>query len=400
MVRRLKAKLTHAFALLRAYQHKVKHMGVAATSEPNLHSSNALDPKGTQQLYCQPCGQNEFLTCSAKAGRLAGHNVHTPSQLEAHEMLSVDRGCQHPADAGRHCQHNLGPVPCTQQQHERVSGQASNESSRSAVRQEPFAELASEVLAWQQGDAGIEGTAAAQEACKVLRFDPALGTDGGFYFITSQSLCTQPRPAGQNEQDQVAAASPSSHQQAAIVPAQQQHSAPTDGLPNQRLQLPASESAQTAMQSGSEADGTQADVATGQKTGQAISDSGHGSVIMAEAGTAQLQLMQANAAEDVGKQQAGAQAQPAFPVQGGGEAGVLLRAAAAAAAGCSHELVVAAAGRARLEEEPGSNSRYKSLISLSCCLKCCSASLSQCCNSIRLSSWSHPTYCNLTRLAS
>ena len=220
------------------------------------------------------------------------------------------------------------------------------------------------MLSWQQDDSGLEGTAqqaAAQEACKVLRFDPTLGTDGAFYFITSQSLGAQPPPAGQSKQDHVAADSCSSHQQAANVLAQQQHSGSTDALPNQRLQLPAPESAQTAAQSGSEADGsTQADVATGKKAAQASSDSRDGISTMAEAGTAQAQLMRASAEEN-GEQQAEVQVQPAFPVQGGGEAGVLLRAAAAAAAGCSHELVVAAAGRACLEEAPGSDGRYKYL---------------------------------------
>ena len=327
-------------------------MGVAAISGPNLHSSDASGTKRTHQLYCQRCGQNKLLTSSVKADRLDGHDGHTPSQLEAHETLSAKRGCQHPADTDRHCQHISGPVP---------SAQTLHTSATSAGRQEPFAELASEVLAWQQEDSSMEGTAqqaAAQEACKVLHFDPTLGTDGAFYFITSQSLGTQPPPAGQSEQDQVAADPCSSHQQAANALAQQRESGFTGVLPNQRLQLPAPESAQTAAQSGSEADGTQADVAKGNKAAQANSDSRDGSAIMAEDGMAQVQLMQASAAENVSEQQAEVQLQPAFPVQGGGEAGVLLRAAAAAAAGCSHELVVAAAGRACLEEEPGSAHRY------------------------------------------
>lgn len=345
-------------------------MDVAATSGPSLHSSDALDFKRTQQLHCQRCGQNESLIISGRAGRLSVHDGHTPSQLEAHAMSSADRGCQHPADTGRHCQHISGLAPCTQQTCEHLNARTSHASATAAGRQEPFAELASQELAWQQDNSGMEGTAqlaAAQDACKVLRFDPSLGADGAFYFITSQTLGMQPPATGQSEQCQVAADSSSSHQQAADVSAQQQQSGSTDGLPSQRLQLSASEPAQTSAQSGSEVDGTQADVATGRQAAQASSDSRDGGAIMAEAGTAQVQLMQATGAEDVGKQQAEVQTQPAFPVQGGGEAGVLLRAAAAAAAGCSHELVVAAAGQARLKEEPGSDGRYKRLLPLSSC---------------------------------
>lgn len=374
-------------------------MGAAATSGTHLHSSNALDFTRTQQLYCQRCGQNALLTSSVNAGRVAGHPGHTPSQLEVQDTLSANRGCQHAADTSRHCQHISGLVPCTQKQREQVPAQTPQVSASAASRQEPFAELASEVLAWQQDDSGMQGPAeqaAAQEACKVLRFDPALGTDGGFYFITPQSLGIQSPPAGQSEQDQVSADAISSHQQAANMPAHQQHSGSTDGL---RSQLPAFESVQTAAQSGSEADGTQADGTTGKKAAQAVSDSSGGSAIMAEVGSAQVQLMQTTAAEDVGKQQAEVQAQPAFPVHGGGEAGVLLRAAAAAAAGCSHELVVAAAGQAHQEEEPGSEGRYKCRSPLSC-QKCCPASVSNSYDSIRLLRSSCSTYCNPTRLLS
>ena len=256
-----------------------------------------------------------------------------------------------------------GPMPGTQQQqHEQARAQASHMSVSSAGRQEPFAELASQVLAWQQDCSDMEGTAdqaAAREACKVLRFDPTLGTDGAFYFLTSQSVHTQPSPPGQREHHQAAATDlPSSHMQDAQ--GQQQHSDSVSEAPQQRMQPLNSKSAQIAAQSGRSAEGAQP---TGEKAAQASSDqtcrsdSRDAGAIMEEAGNAQVQLMQSNNAEAHCEQQAEVQAQPAFPVQGGGEAGVLLRAAAAAAAGCSHELVVAAAGRADLQEETGSESR-------------------------------------------
>lgn len=331
-------------------------MDVAATSEPTLHSSNALDFQRSQQLCCQHCGHNVLLSSSVKAGRLDLHDGHTPSQV----MLSANRGCQHPADTARHDLHGSGSMPCT---HEQASAQASHTSVSNPGRQEPFAELASQVLAWQQNDSDMEGTAqqaAAREACKVLRFDPTLGTDGAFYFLTSQAVHTQPSPPGQCEHHQAAADSPSNHMQDANAQGQQQHSDSISQVPHQRMQLLTPKSVQVTGQSARLAEGAQA---TGEKAAQASSDqtchsgSRDGGANMEEAGNAQVQLMQPNATEAHPEQQAELQPQPAFPVQGGGEAGVLLRAAAAAAAGCSHELVVAAAGRAHLQEEPGSDSR-------------------------------------------
>lgn len=332
-------------------------MDAAATSTPTLHSSNAVDFQKPQQLCCQ---HNVLLSSNVEAGRLDLHNGHAPSEL----MLSANRGCQHPADTARHDLHGSVPVPCTNpQQHKQAGAQASHTSVSSAGRQEPFAELASEVLACQQDYPDMEGTAqqeAAREACKVLRFDPALGTDGAFYFITSQSVHTQPSPPGQSEHHQVAADSLSSHMQDANAQGQQQHSGSTSEVPHQHMQPLNRNSAQVAAQSGRSAEGAQA---TGEKAALASPDrtchpdSRDAGANMEEAGNAQVQLMQSNAAEDHREQQAEVQPQPAFPVQGGGEAGVLLRAAAAAAAGCSHELVVAAAGRAQLQEEPGPESR-------------------------------------------
>ena len=334
-------------------------MDIAATSEPTLHSSNALDFQRPQQLCCQHCGHNVLLSSSFAAGSLDVRDGDKPTQV----MLSAHRGCQNLADTARHDLHGSGPTPGTHwQEHEQASAQASHTSVSNPGRQEPFAELASQMLAWQQDCSDSEGTAqqaAAREACKVLRFDPTLGTDGAFYFLTSQSVHTQPSPPGQHEHHQAAATdSPSSHLQ--VAQGQQQHSDSISEVPDQRMQLPTPRSAQVAAQSGGSAEGAQA---TGEKAVQASSDqtchsdSRDAGANIEEAGAAQVQLMQSSTAEVPCEQQAEVQAQPAFPVQGGGEAGVLLRAAAAAAAGCSHELVVAAAGRAHLQEEPGWESR-------------------------------------------
>ncbi|KAL3152315.1 hypothetical protein ABBQ32_001384 [Trebouxia sp. C0010 RCD-2024] len=359
----LKAKLTHAFALLRAYQHKVKHVGTAAPVGPDLHSSNTICIQRPQQLYCQRCGHTALLRSGDTAGMLNVNDGVTSSHLAPRVVLSADAELQHSASTGSHDQLQSRHSQCTdgaQPAHQLASAQA----GAIPGRQEPFAELASEVLAWQLDSTASEGKAqkaADHEACKVLHFDPSLGTDGAFYFITSQSGDMQP-PA-QREHGQMAPASSSRPQPANAMVQQEEQQQPSGSiasLPNQHMQLPGPASVQVAAQSGRQQEGAHSVAASAEKGRPSSSDqfvnsqTRVGITTVAEAGNAQVQYVQENGAAAVSEQQFEVQAQPQFPVQGGGEAGVLLRAAAAAAAGCSHELVVAAAGRACKEEDSDS----------------------------------------------
>ncbi|KAL3142515.1 hypothetical protein ABBQ38_002837 [Trebouxia sp. C0009 RCD-2024] len=355
----LKAKLTHAFALLRAYQHKVKHMGTAAPVGPDLHSSNAVCFQRPQQLYCQRCGHTALLRSSDTAGMLDVTDGVTPSHRAPRVVLSADAGLQHPASTSTQDQLQSGHSQCADGGHHQL---ASAQAGAMPGRQEPFAELASEVLAWQLDSTASEGSAhqaADHEAWKVLRFDPSLGDDGAFYFISSQSVEMQP-PAAQHEHGQMAPASSSRHQPAHAMVQQEEQQQASGSTLSQHMQPPGPATVQVAAQSGRQEKRAHPDAASAENGWPSSSDQAaasrtkDGIEMVAEAGTAQVQSVQENNAAAVSEQQRGVQAQPQFPVQGGGEAGVLLRAAAAAAAGCSHELVVAAAGRACKEEDSDS----------------------------------------------
>lgn len=374
MVCRLKAKLTHAFALLRAYQHKVKHMGTAAPVGPDLHSSNAVCFQRPQQLYCQRCGHTALLRSSDTAGMLDVTDGVTPSHRAPRVVLSADAGLQHPASTSTQDQLQSGHSQCADGGHHQL---ASAQAGAMPGRQEPFAELASEVLAWQLDSTASEGSAhqaADHEAWKVLRFDPSLGDDGAFYFISSQSVEMQP-PAAQHEHGQMAPASSSRHQPAHAMVQQEEQQQASGSTLSQHMQPPGPATVQVAAQSGRQEKRAHPDAASAENGWPSSSDQAaasrtkDGIEMVAEAGTAQVQSVQENNAAAVSEQQRGVQAQPQFPVQGGGEAGVLLRAAAAAAAGCSHELVVAAAGRACKEED--SDSRYTLLCSPLMLRLCC-----------------------------
>lgn len=209
-----------------------------------------------------------------------------------------------------------------------------NQSCRSQVhlaasgkyaRKEPFAELATQMLAWQRDDSGeqMSQQTAEESACKVLRFDPSLGADGAFYFVSpdaTQQQTNMPADRQQKPQDANAAGAGLGQVQAASSP-----------LPK--------DTAQPGMHR-NEADESKLASPSGGPVQSVValcngeSDAAY---------TAQQQSPQ----EGTHAGQAGAlQAQSLFPVEGGGQAGVLLRAAAAAAAGCSHELILAAAGKA------------------------------------------------------
>lgn len=335
-------------------------MSTAAATGSDLHSSSALCFQRPQQLYCQHCGHTALVRSSNTAGRLEMNDSVTPSHLEPSIVLSADDGLQPSASIGSHDHLESGRIQGADgghTAHQLASAQAANTIP---FRQKPLAELASEMLARQPDSAASQGTAqqaANCERCKILRFDPSLGTDGAFYFTASQSLDMQP-PASQCELDQMAATSSSSCPQPADAMVQQQqqhqHSGSRPGSPSRHMRLPEPASLQAATQSGRHEDGVHPYVAPGEKARQSSSDQAAHAQSRAgitEVGDAQVQPMQADDAKTVGEQQVAVQAQPQFPIQGGGEAGVLLRAAAAAAAGCSHELVVAAAGRACVEEE-------------------------------------------------
>ena len=347
--------MTHAFALLRAYQHKIKHLGEPAAQEATQQAAHSC--KRTI-LTCQHCSQPVLLTADNTALTPAAHNSQSlalhPNRCNQ-SFLDTDSECQ---------QQQLMSVQSRQAAgHQQADGKAKDHTHPADVnvsRQEPFADLASEVLAWQHDDTVSEAAqqAAAQEACKVLRFDPSLGTDGAFYFIASQPLGAQIPAASEG----MAAAGPvPAHPQAAGLDAWQQHPPSAGFAIGQHLQVSGAETGPTvasAAESDRQGDSSNASKVTGDKSSK-------GSIVQAphalpESGRAQLassesQHLHTHASNaSIGAQQAQAQ----FPVQGGGEAGVLLRAAAAAAAGCSHDLVVAAAGVASPQARPISDDRY------------------------------------------
>lgn len=234
-----------------------------------------------------------------------------------------------------------------------------------------FADLAAQTLAWQQ-DADTDSAnlpAADPTDGKVLRFDPTLGADGGFYFVSWNSSQSQQQVAGTE-----GATLPSQLEHGQQLQWEQQTSTcPTDAPPfvkiqPQKEQQPCTLSvsqqlAQLRPAPGSDnADTTHARTVpadTCLQTGAAPSTAhaARDDVQLHTVALPGLSGLQAIAAAGVHPSAAAvgpsaattAVAAVPFPIEGGGEAGRLLRAAAAAASGCSHELVVAAAGPCDVE---------------------------------------------------
>ena len=332
---RLKAKLIHAFALLRAYQHKIRIMDAAGTAAPDLLPAVSRGLGGAssspQQTICHRCGQSPLIQDPVgSANGLKEHVDHAQRPGKSQTML---------ADGIEAVSHNAAPLArqnqsasaargfpsCAQQpghsQDPSVAGAGLAVDGPSA-RQEPFAELATDMLAWQQDDSVTE--TAEQMACKVLHFDPTLGTDGAFYFV-SPDIAQQLRVSADEQ----------------LGPR-----ATTSSLHQSQLQPAASPTQHGVQQSGQQGRGP-GNVRVMLDT-NCQAQSGAGAADQANTGNAEAQPAQV--ASGSMEQQAAGQAQPLFPVQGGGKAGVLLRAAAAAAAGCSHELVLAAAGHISEED--------------------------------------------------
>ncbi|KAL0026026.1 hypothetical protein WJX79_002254 [Trebouxia sp. C0005] len=150
----LKAKLTHAFVLLRAYQHKIRIMNATGAAMP--------DP-----LHVPPQAN-----CGASFAR----------QKQPGSAITAADGVQLNQSSGS-------------QVHLAASGQY--------ARQEPFAELATEMRAWQHDDRGdqMSQQTAQESACKVLRFDPSLGADGAFYFVSPDATQQQSSISAERQQE-------------------------------------------------------------------------------------------------------------------------------------------------------------------------------------------------------
>ncbi|KAL0031589.1 hypothetical protein WJX77_008620 [Trebouxia sp. C0004] len=319
----LKAKLTHAFALLRAYQHKIRIMDAAGAAMPNplqvASQASTAEASIYQQASCQNCGHASVVLNAVPAVNRLRQQCKPHSLLlnEARKCGAISARQNQPGSAitaadGVRMSQSSKPQP-----HLAASGQY--------AREEPFAELATEMLAWQHDDSGdqMSQQAAEESACKVLRFDPSLGSDGAFYFVSPDATQQQSNiPADRQQNPQYANAADAGLGQV---------QAASSSLPK--------ETAQPGMHR-IEADQSRLASPTG---GPAQPDVALCNEKSSTVCTAQQQSLQ----EGTHAGQAGVlQAQPLFPVEGGGQAGVLLRAAAAAAAGCSHELVLAAAGKA------------------------------------------------------
>ncbi len=214
-----------------------------------------------------------------------------------------------------------------QQGQARSAAMASQAAEGQVARQQACGDVATETLVWHRDDTFDEASqqTAEQMASKVLRFDPSLGADGAFYFVSPDSaqpsmVCTD------HQHTSNAVASDSAHSQLKVAASVSQNS-----------------QAQPMIQQSSKSGQLQTASDTACQVKASTEDPGQGM-----GGNAAAQPMQH---DSTGAEQSSAPAQPAFPVQGGGQAGILLRAAAAAAAGCSHELVLAAAGRASPDEE-------------------------------------------------
>lgn len=315
--------------------------GTAMPDPLRAPQASTAEASTYQQASCQNCGHASVVLNAVPAvSRPCLPSDQTQQQCKPQTLL---------LNEARQC----GAILAMQKQPgaaiTAADGVQLNQSSRSQVhqaasgqyaRKEPFAELATEMVAWQHDDSGdqMSQQTAEESACKVLRFDPSLGADGAFYFVSpdaTQQQSNTPADRQQKPQDadaanaglgQVQAASSSLLKDTAQAGMhrneadQSRHASPTGGpaQPANALCNGESDPVYTAQQQSLQEEGTHAG-------------------------------------------QAGAlQAQPLFPVQGGGQAGVLLRAAAAAAAGCSHELVLAAAGKAFPNADRATAERYAS----------------------------------------
>ena len=343
MTCRLKAKLTHAFTLLRAYQHKIRIMDATGAAMPDPlrvpPQASAAEASTYQQASCQNCGHASVALNAVPAGsRPCLHSDKTQQQCKPQNLLLNEaRKCG--ASFPRQNQPGSAITAADGVQLSQCSRpQAHLAASGQYARKEPFAELATEMLAWQHDDSGdqMSQQAAEESACKVLRFDPSLGADGAFYFVSpdaTQQQSSIPADRQQKPQDANAAAAGLGQVQAA-----------SSFLPKDTAQLgmPRIEADQSRLASPSGGPAQPADALCNGESDPVC--------------TAQQQSLQE---EGTHAGQAGAlQAQPLFPVEGGGQAGVPLRAAAAAAAGCSHELVLAAAGKASPDADRATAERY------------------------------------------
>lgn len=343
MTCRLKAKLTHAFTLLRAYQHKIRIMDATGAAMPDPlqlpPQASTAEASTYQQVSCQNCGHASMdLNAVPAVNRPRLHGDETQQQCKPRSLLLNEaRKCG--ASSARQNRPGSAITAADGVQLSQSSrSQAHLAASGQYARKEPFAELATEMLAWQHDDSGDQTSqqTAEESACKVLRFDPSLGADGAFYFVSpdvTQQQSNIPADRQQQPQDANAADAGLSQMQAAS------NSVPKDTAQLSMHRLEADQP-RLASPTGGPA---QPDVALCNGESDPVC-------------TAQQQSLQE---EGTHAGQAGAlQAQPLFPVEGGGQAGVLLRAAAAAAAGCSHELVLAAAGKASPNTDRATADRY------------------------------------------
>lgn len=236
-----------------------------------------------------------------------------------------------------------------------------------------FADLAAQTLALQHSD-GAEAASLSPgdpNDGNVLRFDPALGPDGGFYFVSwdsSQSPQEHPHakiPAQDVRQvDHGHQVQWERHSQCTAVESgceeqhtlqdgfassiQQVHQTDTTGVSNHTHEAASAVGQTRAMPTQSivaPAPTDAAKLALHADSAESKCQSGALSAVAASTTPAPAGF----AAAAVQAAVAAPTASVPFPVQGGGEAGMLLRAAAAAASGCSHQLVLAAAGRCDTE---------------------------------------------------
>ena len=240
--------------------------------------------------------------------------------------------------------------------------------------QQPFAALACDGHAWQQQDDRYSKAvqlSAEQAACKVLRFDPSLGSDGAFYFedpdatlpsiaasdgqLLAAANASHLQQSAPSSSGKAATQADSSLSQASLAAADGStlgvggsNGAPV-GTPTQQPHASSSplQPAQTVSNRGSSGDAAPGSAIQG---GHITGNAAPGSVVQAAnderaapgsaVGTdGQKPVVQGPNEQDPVAQGAVVQeavgkgtvvtALPAFPVQGGGQAGVLLRAAAA-----------------------------------------------------------------------
>lgn len=336
----LRAKLTHAFALLRAYQHKIRILDAASPATPDPLQAAAQAPAAAsgncQQVSCQQCGHASMASHDVMSDtRLQSGQAHqhcmplgkllgAAGNSDAHPTRQ-DQSLGQPVDNAWARFPEREPVqqsqePCRSQPDQTAPGQLTGDT-----RQQPFADLAVGMLACEHDSSvsHMSQLTAEEMARSVLRFDPSLGTDGAFYFASPAAA--QLRNAALTEGPRADATATAG---AGAGPHIHVHEA-CSSAPGCTVQ--------PVMQQGRAAEHSKVASST---VGLANATAANASGKTEAACSGEQQALQ-----EGGSEQAGAmQGQPLFPLQGGGQAGVLLRAAAAAAAGCSHELVLAAAG--------------------------------------------------------